>query len=71
MIVTRLLAQVLQKPKFRVRDAIYLISSDNRNREGPYIVASVISATICTLSMENGNPVRNGEEIDTNYVEAV
>lgn len=71
MVVTRLLAQVFQKPKFRVGDAVYLISSDNRNREGLYIVASVISAAICTLSMENGDPLRNGEEIDTNYVEAV
>ena len=50
---------------------MYLISSNNYNREGPYIMASVISAAICTLSMENGDPVRNGEGIDTNYVEAV
>lgn len=50
---------------------MYLISSDNCNREGAYIVASVSSTAICTSNMEDGDPVRNGEEIDTNYVEAV
>jgi hypothetical protein len=38
--------------------------------EGPYVIASVPSAGRCTLSLGNGKVVKNGEEIDVDYMEA-
>ena len=49
---------------------MYLLNSSG-SRMGPYVIASIPSARKCTLSFENGNAVRNGEEIDVDYVEAV
>lgn len=46
---------------------MYLLSGGSR--EGPYFIASVTSGRY-TLSLENGEAVRNGEEIDTDYLEA-
>ncbi|KAK2009604.1 hypothetical protein LZ32DRAFT_639915 [Colletotrichum eremochloae] len=54
-----------QKPKFHVGDKVYLVL--NGSREGPYLVASIGSVGKCTLSRENGEAVRNGEEIDAGY----
>lgn len=41
----------------------------NGAREGPYLVATV-TLTKCSLSLENGVPVKNGEEVDNEYLEA-
>jgi hypothetical protein len=48
---------------------VYLLSPGG-SREGPYVIASVPSAGKCTLSLESGNTVKNGEEIDMKHVEA-
>lgn len=48
---------------------MYLLNSGG-SREGPYVIASLLSAGKCTLSLENGEAVKNGEEIDIDYVEA-
>ena len=48
---------------------MYLLNSGG-SREGPYVIASLLSARKCTLSLENGEAVKNGEEIDIDYVEA-
>lgn len=48
---------------------MYLLDSSG-SRAGPYVVASIPSAGKCTLSFEDGNAVRNDEEIDMDYVEA-
>lgn len=47
---------------------MYLMSGGLRS--GPYVIASVSSGKY-TLCLENGQMVRNGEEIDNNYLEAV
>jgi hypothetical protein len=48
---------------------VYLLNNEG-SREGPYLVASVSSARKYTLSLEDGTAVKNGEEIDIDYVEA-
>ena len=58
-----------QRPEFHVGDKVYLLNS-NESREGPYVIASLPSAEKCTLSLENGEAVKNGEEIDINDVKA-
>lgn len=42
---------------------------DGGSRAGPYEVTSVTLGRY-TLGLENGNAVRNGEEIDEGYLEA-
>jgi len=64
------LERLLQKPNFHVGDKVYLLTSGGA-REGPYVIASIPSAGKCTLSLENGRAVENGEEIDIDRVEAV
>ncbi|KAI0852641.1 hypothetical protein F5Y00DRAFT_227222 [Daldinia vernicosa] len=49
-------------PEFNVGDKVYLLSSDG-SLEGPYSVASV-SGHKCTLSLENGQVAKNGEEFE-------
>jgi hypothetical protein len=44
-----------------VGDKVYLLSGGSW--EGPYVIASVNSGRY-TLSLENGEAVRNGEEFD-------
>ncbi|KAE8442779.1 hypothetical protein EG329_002867 [Mollisiaceae sp. DMI_Dod_QoI] len=56
-----------QKPEFYVGDKVYLLNGESR--EGPYVIASVTSGKY-TLSLENGKAVKNGEEIDIDYLEA-
>ena len=46
---------------------MYLLSGGARG--GPYVIASVNSRKY-TLSLENGEAVRNGEEIEVDYLEA-
>ncbi|OTB18769.1 hypothetical protein K445DRAFT_19377 [Daldinia sp. EC12] len=58
----------VQKPEFSVGDKVYLLNSDG-SRDGPYIVASVISAGKYTLSLDTGIPVRNGDEISGDELE--
>jgi hypothetical protein len=60
----------LQKPRFHVGDKVYLLRSDG-TREGPYVITSISSIGRCTLGLENGLAVKNGEEIEIDYVEAV
>ncbi|KAG4426846.1 hypothetical protein IFR04_000277 [Cadophora malorum] len=55
------------KPDFHVGDKVYLLSGGARG--GPYVIASVNSRKY-TLSLENGEAVRNGEEIEVDYLEA-
>jgi hypothetical protein len=37
-------------------------------REGPYLIATVTSGK-CTLSLESGEPAKDGEEIELDYLE--
>jgi hypothetical protein len=60
------LTGVPQQPEYHVGDKVHLIVDGSR--QGPYVVASVVSGKY-TLSLENGDPVRNGEEIDADYLE--
>ncbi|PMD61251.1 uncharacterized protein K444DRAFT_611505 [Hyaloscypha bicolor E] len=59
----------VHKPTFRVGDPVYLLNSDG-SREGPYEIASLPSAGKCTLSSGSGQPIRNGDEIGTDWVES-
>jgi hypothetical protein len=61
---------VFQKPEFRVGDKVYLRNSSG-SREGPYFIASIPSAGKFTLSLENGQPILNGREVEVDYLEAV
>ena len=58
---------MLQKPKFKVGQRVYLQKSGSR--EGPYLIATVASGK-CTLCLEDGELVKNGQEIDMDYLEA-
>ncbi|KAK3983802.1 hypothetical protein QBC44DRAFT_338048 [Cladorrhinum sp. PSN332] len=49
-------------PSFRVGDKVFVLGSDG-SRDGPYLVASVISAQECTLSLENGHTAKDGEVV--------
>ena len=50
---------------------MYLLNSRGGSREGDlFIIASVPSAGIYTLCLENGQAVRNGEEVEENRLEA-
>jgi hypothetical protein len=49
-----------------VGDKVYLLNGGSR--EGPYVIASVASGKY-TLSLEDGKAVRNGEEINVEYLE--
>jgi hypothetical protein len=46
---------------------VYLLNSGSR--EGPYVIASITSGKY-TLSLENGEAAKSGEEIDIDYLEA-
>ncbi|KAM6514010.1 hypothetical protein FALCPG4_015193 [Fusarium falciforme] len=59
----------VQKPKFHVGDKVYLLNCGEA-RKGPYVIAAVPSVTKYVLNFENGEAVRNGEEIDIDYLEA-
>lgn len=49
---------------------MYFINS-HASREGPYFVASVDASTRkCTLSLETGEAVKNGEEVKMESLEA-
>lgn len=50
-----------------MRDKVYLLNS--KSRKGSYIIISIITGKY-TLSLENGEAIRNGEEISINYLEA-
>lgn len=43
---------------------MYLRDYSGGSREGPFVIATVPSAGVYTLSLENGQAVRNGDEID-------
>jgi hypothetical protein len=49
---------------------VYLHTSSGRSREGPYVIASVPAAKKYTLSLENGQVVNSGDEIEEKYLEA-
>ncbi len=55
-----------QKPKFKVGTKVYL--HKDGTREGPYVVATAAAGKV-TLCLANGELVRNGEEIDEDYVD--
>jgi hypothetical protein len=57
---------VPQKPKFKLGQKVYL--HKNGTREGPYLVASVTPEK-CTLCLEDGTLVEDGEEIEQAYLE--
>jgi hypothetical protein len=50
-----------------VGDKVYLLSGGSR--EGPYVITSVNLGKYM-LGLENGEAVRNGEEINIEYLEA-
>ncbi|PQE19649.1 hypothetical protein CJF31_00010053 [Rutstroemia sp. NJR-2017a BVV2] len=52
------------KTQFFVGDKVYLLGSDGSRDGGPYIIASIPSMQKCTLSFENGQTAKNGEEIE-------
>ncbi|KAF7502935.1 hypothetical protein GJ744_004811 [Endocarpon pusillum] len=62
-------ASYVQKPIFHVGDKVYLLISGG-SREGPYTIASVPATGKCTLSLDNGQAVKNGAEIDMDHVES-
>jgi hypothetical protein len=47
---------------------VFLLDTDGV-RKGPYVIASLPSAGECSLSLESGEPVKDGVEIDTEDVE--
>jgi hypothetical protein len=49
---------------------VYLLNPGGGSREGPYVIASVPYAKIYTLSLENGQAVKNGDEIEEKDLEA-
>ena len=50
---------------------MYLLNSIGGSREGgPFVIASVPSAGLYTLSLENGQAVKNGEEVEEEKLEA-
>lgn len=59
----------VQKPDFHVGDKVFLVKPD-RSHEGPYLISSVPSAGKCTLCLEDGGAVKNGELIDMDTVKA-
>lgn len=42
----------------------------NGSRDGPFLVASICSGQKCTLSFENGQAAKDGEEIKMAKLEA-
>jgi hypothetical protein len=61
------LPRVPQKPKFKVGQKAYL--HKDGTREGPYLIATITSGK-CTLCLENGEPAKDDEEIELDYLEA-
>ena len=59
-----------QASKFHVGDKVYFNSSGGSREGGPFIIASVPSAGRYTLSLENGQAVRHGEEVEESRLEA-
>jgi hypothetical protein len=51
-----------------VGDKVKVILS-NGSREGPYLVASIPSPGVYTLSFANGQEAQNGDEIEENDLE--
>ena len=49
---------------------MYLLSPDGKSREGPYCIASVPSPGKYTLSLESGEDIENGAEIEEKRLEA-
>ncbi|GKT61561.1 hypothetical protein ColTof4_02803 [Colletotrichum tofieldiae] len=49
--------------KFRTGDFVYLYVAGG-GREGPFVVASSPTPGRYTLSLENGQAVKNGQEVD-------
>ena len=55
--------------EFRVGDKVYQVGSDG-SREGLFLVVSVCSRQKYTLSLENGQAAKDGEEINMAKLEA-
>lgn len=55
--------------KFRVGDSVNVIHLDG-TREGPYLVASIPSTGVYTLSFADGREAQEGESIEENDLEA-
>ncbi|RSL42037.1 hypothetical protein CEP53_012411 [Fusarium sp. AF-6] len=53
---------------FQVGDRVHLRNA-NGNLSGPYLIATLPAPGKCTLSLENGQPLGNGE-IDISTVKA-
>ena len=50
---------------------MYLLRTSGGSREGgPFVIASVPSAGMYTLSLENGQAARNGEEVEEKRLKA-
>lgn len=58
-----------QTSTFRVGDRVKVINTDG-SRNGPYLIASIPTTGVCTLSDENGETIEDGEEIEENDLEA-
>lgn len=56
-------------PKFRCGDEVYLVVGSQR--EGPYVVASVSTAQKYTLSLANGQLVKDGTMVEEKSLIAV
>merc|ERR1711964_368430 len=61
--------EFVKKPAFYVGDKVYLRSSTGP-REGPYLIASISESGAFTLCHADGRVVRNGAEIEVDYLEA-
>ena len=58
-----------QISKYSVGDSVKVIQEDG-SRDGPYLVASVPSPGVYTLSWADGQEAYDGEEIEENDLEA-
>jgi len=63
--------QLRKESQFRVGDWVYLSMPGERGMRGPYLVASVPQSGRYTLSLEDGEPVESGTEVDEQNLTSV
>lgn len=51
-------------------DQVYLRVPGSQSREGPYLVATVVSAGVYTLCLQNYQAFKSGAEIEEKELEA-
>ncbi|KAI1776944.1 hypothetical protein F4818DRAFT_412367 [Hypoxylon cercidicola] len=53
-----------KKSKYRQDQSVYWLVSGGTQREGPYVIESVISQKKYTLCTSDGTSVNNGDEVE-------